>query len=146
MSKQDERTPPRSVASEATALVIGAGPVGLAMACELARHGVKTRLVEASLSPAQTSKALGVAARTLEVLTTMGAVGPFLEAGRHVHGASIYADGKRIVHVQTDDLDSPYPFTLVLPQADTERLLARHLTELGGSVERGTTLASFARE
>ena len=43
-------------------------------------------------------------------------------------------------------VDSPYPFSLTLPQTDTEAILTARLEELGGSVERGTALESFAQD
>src|SRR5947209_9987417 len=35
---------------------------------------------------------------------------------------------------------SPFPFVLILPQSETERLLEERLAELGGRVERGLKL------
>jgi 2-polyprenyl-6-methoxyphenol hydroxylase-like FAD-dependent oxidoreductase len=127
-------------------LVVGAGPVGLAMGCELLRHGVPVRVVDASPEPSRTSKALGVMARTLEVLGAMGVVDRFLAGGRKVYGANAYANGKRIVHFEVGELDSPYSFALIHPQSDTERVFAERLGELGGTVERGTRLVSLAQD
>ena len=56
------------------ALVVGAGPVGLTMACELARHGIGCRIIDAAAERSQTSKALAIFPRTLEVFEMMGFV------------------------------------------------------------------------
>jgi 2-polyprenyl-6-methoxyphenol hydroxylase-like FAD-dependent oxidoreductase len=132
--------------SKPRVLIAGAGPVGLAMACELSRRGITPRIVDVCPEPTRTSKALGIAARTLEVLTVMGIAERFIAVGRKVHATNAYAGGKRIVHVESDELESPYPYTLVLPQADTERLLAAYLGELGGRIERGVKLQTFEQD
>ena len=127
-------------------LVVGAGPVGLAMGCELLRRGVETRVIDACAQATDKSKALGVQARTLEALDGMGIAERFVTAGRKIHGVNAYADGARIVHVSLDDIDSPYSYALSLPQADTERLLAEHLADLGGRVEREVKLVGLAQD
>jgi len=127
-------------------LVVGAGPVGLTMACELLRRGVKTRIVDACAVPTEKSKALGVQARTLEALDAMGIADRFVAAGRKIHGANFYADGARLAHVSLDDIDSPYTYMLSLPQSETERLLAEHLAELGGRVEREVKLTALEQD
>jgi 2-polyprenyl-6-methoxyphenol hydroxylase-like FAD-dependent oxidoreductase len=127
-------------------LVVGAGPVGLALACELIRRGVRTRVVDACAVPTDKSKAIGVQARTLEALDAMGIADRFVAAGRKVHGANFYADGARIAHVSLDDIDSPYSYVLSLPQCETERLLGEHLEQLGGRVERDVCLTGLAQD
>src|SRR5512135_3059865 len=115
--------------SEAEVLVAGAGPVGLTLACELRRYGVRCRIIDPNAGPTDQSRALGLQARTLEVFRDMGLVEAVLARGKRAHGLSAYADGRRIVHVSLDldDLDTPYPFALILPQGQTERLLIEHL-------------------
>ncbi len=49
-------------------LVVGAGPTGMMLAGELLRHGVSVRVVDAAAAPATLSKAVGVHARSLEIL------------------------------------------------------------------------------
>ena len=135
---------------EVDVLVIGAGPVGLTMACELRWQGVSCRILDqrAEPTPLVESRALGVQARTLEVFRSLGVADRALAEGHKVHGLNAYADGLRILHLglDLDDLDTPYPFILVLPQGYTERLLADRLTTLGGAVERGTSLDRIAQD
>jgi 2-polyprenyl-6-methoxyphenol hydroxylase-like FAD-dependent oxidoreductase len=67
--------------SDPAVLIVGAGPVGLTLAAELARHGVHCRIVDKTLSPSTHSKALVIFPRTLEVFAQMGMLDPVLQAG-----------------------------------------------------------------
>ena len=126
-------------------LVVGAGPVGLTMANELARHGVRCRIIERAAERSQTSKALAVFPRTLEVFETMGVVDRFLAAGHRLHGLSIHHRQEQIAQIELTSVPSPYPFALALPQSETERLLEEHLAKLGIAVERSVELTGLAQ-
>jgi len=93
-------------------LVVGAGPVGLVAACELLRRGVDVRIVDAAATRTDKSRALGIQARTLEALDGMEIADRFVAAGRKIHGMNVYIDGARAVHVDLDDIDSPYSYVL----------------------------------
>lgn len=56
-----------------------------------------------------------------------------------MHGLNIYADNELLAHVDLNRVDSPYNFTLSLPQSETEILLQKHLETLGGTIEFQTT-------
>jgi 2-polyprenyl-6-methoxyphenol hydroxylase-like FAD-dependent oxidoreductase len=131
-------------------LIVGAGPVGLTMACELHRHGVPCRIVDqnAGPTPENESRALGIQPRTLEVLRNIGVVDRVLAQGRKLHGIGAYSDHRRIFHVTLDfeGIDTAYPFVIDLPQPRTERILLARLTEHGGAVERGMTLSGFIQD
>ncbi len=129
----------------ATLLVVGAGPVGLTMACELARHGARCRIIERAPERSQTSKALAIFPRTLEMLETMGVVDPFLAAGCRLHGLSLHHRAEQIALIDFTSVASPFPFALALPQSETERLLSEHLATLGIEVERGVELAALTQ-
>ena len=131
----------------AQVLVVGAGPVGLVMAAELARYGVDFRIIDKCAHPTETSKALVIWSRTLELTERMGCVGSFLDAGLRAHGATIRGDGGAVLgQADFSEVASPYNFALMIPQSATERLLAAHLQSLGVSVEREVTLESFTAE
>lgn len=124
-------------------LVVGAGPVGLTMAAELARYGVGVRIVDKAASRTDKSKALVLWSRTLELLDRAACTGAFVVAGHKVDAANIMAGDRPIGHVGFADVDSLYRFALMLPQSETERLLEAHLGGLGVSVERQVELAGF---
>jgi 2-polyprenyl-6-methoxyphenol hydroxylase-like FAD-dependent oxidoreductase len=124
-------------------LVAGAGPVGLTMAAELARYGVPVRIVDKAAERSDRSKALVIWSRTLELLERAGCSGAFVEAGQKVDAATIVAGSKTIGHVSFAGVQSPYPYALMLPQSETERLLEAHLAGFGVRVERQVELLGF---
>jgi 2-polyprenyl-6-methoxyphenol hydroxylase-like FAD-dependent oxidoreductase len=127
-------------------LVVGAGPTGLAMACELLRRGVRVRVVERAAAISPTSRALGVQPRTLEVFGQMGCLDALVRAGTRLEGVNIYDGLRRLLRVRVRGLQSPYPYVLVAPQSETEHALADLLARLGGSVERGRELVSYQQD
>ena len=127
-------------------LIVGAGPVGLTMAAELVRFGVPVRLIDRSAEPTQTSKALVLWSRTLELIDRMGCTQAFLDVGLRVHGASIRSGTSVLGRASFDGISSPYNFALMIPQRDTERLLHEHLVSIGGTVEREVELTGFAQD
>jgi 2-polyprenyl-6-methoxyphenol hydroxylase-like FAD-dependent oxidoreductase len=126
-------------------LVIGAGPVGLTLACELARYGVNCRILDKAPAPVSTSRALGIFPRTLETFQIMGIVDRVLEAGYPLAGVAIYNRTEQIGHIGFDALPSRYRFSISLPQSETERLLNAHLTSFGKAVERNKELVGLSQ-
>ncbi|MFC4102695.1 FAD-dependent monooxygenase [Paenibacillus xanthanilyticus] len=127
-------------------LIAGAGPVGLTLACELARNGVSFRIIDKSREPSKLSKALGIHARSLEMLERMGTIEPFLKQGLKVHGMQAWLGSeKQLLNIRFDDLDSPYPFILDLPQSETEQILIEHLAQFGVQIERQVELVHFSQ-
>jgi 2-polyprenyl-6-methoxyphenol hydroxylase-like FAD-dependent oxidoreductase len=129
------------------ALVVGAGPTGLLMAGELARHGLQVRVIDRDEHAATESRALAIHARTVELLDDLGLAETFIERGLKAGGVSMWSSsGERLVHVAFDAIGGPFPFVLDLPQSETEALLEGHLRELGVDVERRTELTRFEQD
>ncbi|MBV9248835.1 MAG: FAD-dependent monooxygenase, partial [Acetobacteraceae bacterium] len=126
-------------------LIVGAGPVGLTMACELARYGLSVRIVDQNTQRTDKSKAIVVWARTLELLDRMGpgVTQRFMDAGLQAEYTNITANGEQIAQVDLSSVDTPYQFVLLIQQSETERLLEEHLAGLGRKVERRVTLKTF---
>jgi 2-polyprenyl-6-methoxyphenol hydroxylase-like FAD-dependent oxidoreductase len=127
-------------------LIVGAGPVGLTMAAELARYGVSVRIVDKAAQRTDKSKAVVLWSRTLELLDRTGCTSNLVAAGHKVDAMNIIASGQEIARVSFADVDSPYPYALILPQSDTERLLEEHLVRLCVSAERQTEMLSFEQD
>lgn len=119
-------------------LIVGAGPVGLFLANECTRRGLKARIIEANASQSQHSKALAIFPRTLEILDMAGLVGPFLETANRVTAVTVVAHDRQLAHLSFAPEGTPYPFVAMVPQNVTEQLLLRHLKNAGGAVEYET--------
>jgi 2-polyprenyl-6-methoxyphenol hydroxylase-like FAD-dependent oxidoreductase len=124
-------------------LVVGAGPVGLTMAAELARYGVAVRIIDKAAERTDKSKALVLWSRSLELIDRMGCGESFVTAGLKVRAAAIIAGGHPIAHISLDALPTPHPYGLMLPQSETERLMEQHLNTCGVQVERQVELTQF---
>ncbi|MGH6983111.1 MAG: FAD-dependent monooxygenase [Stellaceae bacterium] len=129
--------------SDVPVLVAGGGPIGLAMAGELRRHGVAFRAVERAARRTDLSKALVVWPRTLELLRLAGCADDFTAVGRPTREAQLRANGHLIAEISFAGITTPYPYALFIPQSETERLLEEHLERLGGRLERTVELTSF---
>ena len=124
-------------------LVVGAGPVGLTMAAELARYGVGLRIIDKAPQPIDKSRAVVVWSRTLEMLDGMGCAESFVDAGIAAGTAHLIDESQQAIRIDFSLLDSPFPYALMLPQSETERLLRQHLETFGVAVERPVELTSL---
>jgi 2-polyprenyl-6-methoxyphenol hydroxylase-like FAD-dependent oxidoreductase len=124
-------------------LIVGAGPVGLTLAMELTRYGVSVRIVDKAPARTDKSKALVLWSRTLELLERGPGSARFVDAGFKVNAVNMISGNKVIGHVDMSSLESPHKYALMLPQADTERLLEEYLGELGIKVERNVEVEAL---
>lgn len=124
-------------------LIVGAGPTGLVLAIELARRGVDFRIIEQRTARSTRSKALAIHARTLELFDLLGLTDAFVRAGYTSPGFTLSAGTRQPLRTSLHQLDSAFPFVLILPQAETETLLEATLNTFGVQVERGVALSSF---
>ncbi len=130
--------------SQLPVLIVGAGPVGLSLACELLRHKVPFRLVEQADAPTIYSKAQILHSRTLEMFEDLGVATRICEQARPARALNIFnREWERIAHVPVGEHDTAYPYMLNISQRDTERILAEHLASIGGAIERKVRLNSF---
>jgi 2-polyprenyl-6-methoxyphenol hydroxylase-like FAD-dependent oxidoreductase len=127
-------------------LIVGAGPTGLVLGLWLTRLGVRVRIVDKTSEPGTTSRALAVQARTLELYDQIGLAKAVVERGRKAVAANLWVSGKRKGHFEFGDMGqglSPFPYAIIFPQDEHERLLIERLKECGVEVERQTELMKF---
>lgn len=126
--------------------IVGAGPVGLTAALELKRRGIHPRIIDKSSGPAGQSRALGVNARTLEILEPSGLTEQLLESGNRLERAFFVENGQTVFTLQFHRLKHRFPFMLIVPQSETEQLLIDALAERGVEVEWETELMELSIE
>src|SRR6266536_205363 len=129
-------------------LIVGAGPVGLTLANDLAARGLDLRIIDALPEPSRNSRAHGMQSRTLEALDPLGLAEPMLAAAQRPQSPLLMLSGTHTVarldfsHFHHE----PYPYQVVIWQQRIERTLAQALEQRGRSVERSTRLLSFAMD
>ena len=121
--------------SESEVLIIGAGPVGLTFACEMARYGIPCRIVDKAQGTKEISKALILHVRTQEVLDAMGITHEPQDVSVPMRRVEIIGYGKHLGHGSMEGIDSPHPYPIILGQNVTESILHRHLGRSGVQVE-----------
>jgi len=126
-------------------LIAGAGPVGLFLANECTRRGLRWRLVEARSGQSEHSKALAIFPRTLEILDMAGLVAPFLQAANRVTSVAVITHGRMLARMQFAPEETPYAFVAMVPQDVTERLLVDELHRRGALVEYDTEFVSASQ-
>ncbi|HEY6387783.1 MAG TPA: FAD-dependent monooxygenase [Candidatus Acidoferrum sp.] len=127
-------------------LIVGAGPTGLVLALWLTRMGVRVRIVDKTSEPGITSRAVAVQARTLELYSQIGLADAVIERGWKTIAVNLWVDGKKAAHAVFGDMGagvSPFPYALIFPQDEHERLLIDRLAEAGVHIERQTELLGF---
>jgi 2-polyprenyl-6-methoxyphenol hydroxylase-like FAD-dependent oxidoreductase len=127
-------------------LVVGAGPTGLVLALWLAQQGIKVRIIDKSVGPGETSRAMAVQARTLELYRQLDIAETVVAAGYRNPSVNLWVHGKRKAQVTLADAGkdlTPYPFVLIFPQDQHERLLIERLEAMGVHVQRQTELLDF---
>jgi 2-polyprenyl-6-methoxyphenol hydroxylase-like FAD-dependent oxidoreductase len=126
-------------------LVVGAGPTGLVLAAELLARGIRTRIIDQGDGVALQPRAIGIHARSLEILDTMGLAERFIEHAHVVHYLRFYSKARCLASLEFPRCGSRFGFVLDLPQDETERLLRARIAELGGVVEQATELTGLTQ-
>ena len=137
-------TPP-AVPQSTDVLIVGAGPTGLTLACDLARHGVPALLVERADALFPGSRGKGLQPRTQEVFEDLGVLDAVHAAGGRYPLMMSWQDGERLgawdlMERGTPGPSTPYAEVWMLPQWRTQEILYARLRELGGDVAFGTEL------
>lgn len=124
-------------------IIVGAGPAGLFSACELARHGVKARVIERSTEHHGQARGTALQPGTLEMLDRAGVVEPLLARGVHVRGVRFCGPGmEEMGRSMLAGIDAGREHECSQPQSQTEDILYEHLLTFGVDVELGVTVTS----
>ena len=123
-------------------VVVGAGPAGCMVAGELALAGRSVVVLEKHAAPSPLSRAFGVHARTLEVLDCRGLADELLDTGTTAPGLALWGRGE----LDLSGLPSRYPYLLVTPQYQTERLLEARALDHGADIVRDVYRATSWRD
>ncbi|MEO8574547.1 MAG: FAD-dependent monooxygenase, partial [Pyrinomonadaceae bacterium] len=83
-----------STTTKTDVIVIGAGPTGLAIACQLIRYGIDFVIIDSKETTTPHSKAIGVQARTLEIYEQMGLAEKLVDIGRKAEKARMIVGGE----------------------------------------------------
>ncbi|MBA3693306.1 MAG: FAD-dependent monooxygenase, partial [Acidobacteria bacterium] len=129
-------------------IIVGAGPTGLSLACQLVRYGIDFVIVEKNEGVTPYSKAIGVHARTLEIYEQLGLAQKAVERGAIAGKARVIAGGEVRGEFDLSNVGeglSPYPFVLMLEQSKNEQLLYEYLQSHRKEVLWNTELESFSQ-
>lgn len=130
-------------------LIVGAGPTGLALACQLIRFGVDFVIIDKNETTTPHSKAIGVQARTLEIYEQIGIADKLLAEGTLAEAARMIVGGKIRGEISFKDVGkgmSPYPFFLFVEQGVHERILYDFIKRHGKDVRWQTEVESFTQD
>jgi len=129
--------------STTEALVVGAGPVGLFAALQLARQGVEVEIIDSQWRTAARSYALALHPQTLQLFDDLALTEPLLEHGRKVESVGFYDRKGREAAVDLRHLSDAYRYALVLPQSQLEAKLEEQLEAAGVKVKWNHRLAGL---
>lgn len=124
-------------------LVVGAGPTGMLLAGDLAATGLRVTLLErrpAGIS--NMTRAFAVHARTLEQLDARGLADELVATGTPLSRLRIF--GRPALDLSR--LPSRFPYLLVTPQYEVERVLERRARSTGVDVRYGTELRGLDQD
>ncbi|MBA2703157.1 MAG: FAD-dependent monooxygenase [Blastocatellia bacterium] len=130
-------------------IISGAGPTGLALACQLVRYEVDFIIIDKAAGVTPYSKALGVHARTLEIYEQLGLAQKAVEQGTIAGKVRLLERGEVLGQVELSNIGkglSAYPFMLVLEQSRNEQLMYDWLKEHGQDVLWQTELEGFSQD
>jgi 2-polyprenyl-6-methoxyphenol hydroxylase-like FAD-dependent oxidoreductase len=129
-------------------IIVGAGPTGLSLACQLIRYGVDFVIIDKKEKITPYSKAIGVQARTLEIYEQIGLADELIKQGTRAEKLRLAVGGKIRGEVKFKNIGedlSSYPFLLIVEQSLHEHILDNFVKTGGKEVSWETKLESFTQ-
>lgn len=126
-------------------LIVGAGPTGMVAGLVLAANGVACRVLERRAQPGTSSRALGLQARSMELLAGLGLAGEIERVAYRLSGASMMRGDTELSRFTWVPPQSPYPYTYVLPQSGLEDILRHRLRAAGVEIETGAQVQTVTQ-
>jgi 2-polyprenyl-6-methoxyphenol hydroxylase-like FAD-dependent oxidoreductase len=127
---------------DADVIVVGAGPTGLLLAGDLAAAGVRCTVLERRRDEQNTTRAFAVHARTLEELDARGLADELIATGSPVRQLRLFDR----VHVDIGRLPTRFPYLLVTPQYNTERILLARAQKHGATIVSGAEVVGLDQD
>ena len=106
-------------------VIVGAGPIGMVVALELARHGVASVVLESELQVSEGSRAIVFTRRSMEILQQVGVAERMLGDGLPWRFGNSFYRGQRVFRMEAphDDNDRFFPMTNLQQQYLEEYLV-----------------------
>ncbi|MFF9216233.1 rifampin monooxygenase [Streptomyces viridosporus] len=124
-------------------IVVGGGPTGLMLSCELRLHGVRVVVLERLTEPTGQSRGQGLHTRSVELMDQRGLLDRFLAVSEKFQVGGLFGG---IVKPWPDRLDTAHPYGVATPQPVTERLLEERALELGTEIRRGCEVVGLSQD
>ena len=134
------------VSYDADVIIVGAGPVGLTLACALRHHGVNCRILEERTEPKPYSRANNFWARGQELLASIGVRDAVAEKAYRIDQINTTFNGQAVNPVEIDEVASPFPKVLYSGQDVIETTLSNLAAERGAPVERGCKVVGVEQD
>jgi 2-polyprenyl-6-methoxyphenol hydroxylase-like FAD-dependent oxidoreductase len=128
--------------------IIGAGPTGLALACQLIRHGLDFVIIDKKETTTPYSKAIGVQARTLEIYEQIDLAESLIAQGAKTEKVRLLEDGEARAEVPLTQLGkgtTAYPYLLIVEQGKHEKVLYAFIKGHNKDVLWQTALEDFSQ-
>ena len=130
-------------------IIVGAGPTGLALACQLIRYDIDFVILDTKETITPFSKAIGVQARTLEIYEQIGLANELIAQGAIAEKARMVVGGEVRGEIEFGEIGkglSQYPYVLIVEQGKHEKILYDFTKAHGKDVWWQTALESFTQD
>lgn len=141
-----------TIFSSVDVLIVGAGPTGLTLACDLARRNINHRIIDKNTFYNVASRSKAIQPRSLEVVDDLEAIDYILDTGvidlpvRYYNADGKSIDKPSITVAASSKLETPYRNPVWIAQFDVEKALRDRYADLGGQVELGIEAVKLVQD